>query len=389
LKQHISRIFNHWFPQKKGGGPGSDGVRALVDLIGHSWQFRSPLRESIIAEVRQTDEYTEQQFMLLDHLQRFRRLLVCGCAGSGKTFLAVEKARRLKQEGFSVVLICWNENLAKWLQKRLHPMDIEVNHFNQFARSVIQRARNLGADIPPRYFPTMDDLLHSFLAGVERYDAIIVDEGQDFDKYPWRFVMKMLREDGILYIFYDDNQRVYRKHGRFPIQGPPVVLTTNCRNTKEIHDLAGRFYASDHPTTCLLKSGRQPELIVCEPDERTAMARVLDKLVNKENIEPEQIVILTPLADPNTQWEDGTRVGTFEIVRSLFKPGASNRSIRCSTIGAFKGLEREVVILAELDKSPKLHKNHMLYVGLSRARSHLIVLLRKEENRKWFKELLR
>lgn len=379
LEQHICTVYEYWLSQRHRQASNVDAINALADLIGRSWDFRSPLRDSVLADIRQTDEYTEQQFVLLDHLQRFRKALICGCAGSGKTFLAAEKARRLRQEGFSVLFLCWNENLGRWLTKRLPNLGIEVSHLNHFLRWFVYQARRKGVSIPDRQVPTSDDLSLALSVGVSPYDAIIVDEGQDFLDYHWHLITKLLREDGILYIFYDDNQRIYSaRPSSFPIDTPPVVLTVNCRNAREIHDLASAFYSSDHSTTCFLKTGRQPELINCHDDEKETLAKVLDRLVNQEGIDPRDIIVLTPSLK-GSLWENGMPVGKFQIVLSLFQQESSNNMIQTTTISRFKGLERGVVILTELhqlDKNSNL--DHLMYIGISRARSHLIVLARNQ-----------
>jgi len=379
IEQRICSIYNHWLSPKHRRDSNIEAINALTDLIGQSWNFKSPLRDSIVTNIQQTDEYTEQQFILLDQLQRFRKLIIGGCAGSGKTFLAAEKARRLRQEGFSVLLLCWNENLGKWLQKHLRNLDIEVNYLNQFLRWVVYQAKKRGVSIPDRQVPTSEDLSIALCSGASRYDAIIIDEGQDFLDYHWDLIIKLLNENGILYIFYDDNQRIYStKPVHFPIETPPIILTVNCRNTKKIHDLASIFYHSDHSTTCFLKAGEQPKLINCNDNEREMLANILDQLVNQEGITGENIVILTPSLK-NSLWKDNLVVGKFQITQSLFQQAFSKNMIQVTTIAKFKGLERGIVILTELHQLQKnTNLDRLMYIGISRSRSHLIILARNQ-----------
>ena len=60
---------------------------------------------------------TEQQFAVLDRLRRQRRVSISGGAGTGKTVLALEKARRLAREGSGVLLTCFNRPLADNLRR--------------------------------------------------------------------------------------------------------------------------------------------------------------------------------------------------------------------------------------------------------------------------------
>jgi len=61
---------------------------------------------------------TDEQMRILDLLRDTKRLVVKGCAGSGKTLLALEKATRLARDGKYVQLLCYSIPLAQWLQTR-------------------------------------------------------------------------------------------------------------------------------------------------------------------------------------------------------------------------------------------------------------------------------
>ena len=56
----------------------------------------------------------------------------------------------------------------------------------------------------------------------DRFDAIIVDEGQDFADGWWVTLEELLvnPEDGILFVFYDDNQRIFDQRGSYPVPPP-------------------------------------------------------------------------------------------------------------------------------------------------------------------------
>ena len=87
-------------------------------------------------------------------------------------------------------------------------------------------------------------------------------------------------------------------------------------------------------------------------------------------ITPPQIIILSPL-ESRSHWKDGMRVGQFTLSRGTKCPPDH---IAVETIFAFKGLERPVVILTELGRWLPEDRDSLLYVALSRARNHLIVL---------------
>src|SRR5207247_1833748 len=80
-----------------------------------------------------------------------------------------------------------------------------------------------------------------------RFDAIIVDEGQDFQPEFWLPVELLLadQDKSTLLVFYDQNQAIYHPLGGCPVQDDPFVLCVNCRNTRFIHEAAYRYFLGD------------------------------------------------------------------------------------------------------------------------------------------------
>ncbi len=180
-------------------------------------------------------------------------------------------------------------------------------------------------------------------------------------------------EQGVFYVFYDDNQRIYGRSHRYPVPVAPYILTQNCRNTQAIHRAAMSFYRAEVAPSCLGPEGRVPEVVPCRAgsEEPAVLLHVLRRLTGAEKIPLESIVVLTPCSPQRSHWQDGLHVGEFELTWDLREPG---QRVLCSSIPAFKGLERPVVILTELERMTKGERDMLLYVALSRARHHLIVL---------------
>lgn len=81
----------------------------------------------------------------------------------------------------------------------------------------------------------------------EKYDAVVVDEAQDFSDEYWLGVEMLLRDqdEGYLYIFIDENQALYPRQGKLPVEDEPFYLTSNCRNTAPIHEVGYAFYEGE------------------------------------------------------------------------------------------------------------------------------------------------
>mgnify|MGYP003681946585 FL=1 len=183
--------------------------------------------------------------------------------------------------------------------------------------------------------------------------------------------------------FYDDNQRLYVRHSTFPIQQPPYCLTVNCRNTQNIHQMVVKFYEAEVSPTARGPLGRHVEVIPYgDPQSlRPTLQDILRWLTVDEQIPTDEIVVLTPRALSKARLLQGS-ASTGPLLTDTWPP--SPGQVYCTTIYDFKGLERAVVILADIRRWPPDWDDmvRLLYVGCSRARNHLIVLLAQNAPRK-------
>jgi hypothetical protein len=186
-------------------------------------------------------------------------------------------------------------------------------------------------------------------------------------------------DDGILYIFYDDNQRLYVRHGAFPIQQEPYLLTVNCRNTQNIHRLVMKFYETGRAEDAPYARGPlgRPVAVVPYPSSQglqTTLQEVLRILSVDQQVPTGEIVVLTSRSLSKRRLLDGSVGDGLRLTDTWPTP---RDQIYCTTIYDFKGLERAVVILADIGRWPSEWDEmvQLLYVGCSRARNHLIVLL--------------
>ncbi len=385
---------------RKQSAAGENGMLALLTLLGRTRELRPVLWGAFQRERQEMIKLTHEQFFVLNMLNRQRQAAIAGVAGSGKTLLAAEKATRLAAKGFRVLLTCYNKNLSHFLQQ--HIGDIPNLHITHFHKLCFDMARQ--ADLVPlqgknrlRFYTEQlpEALLDASDHTDTRYDAIIVDEGQDFHDNWWLPLQSLMADpdDGILYIFFDDNQQIYRWQARtensdqslalypfgsasFPIKTEPFMLTINCRNTQSIHDQVTRFYQTDTPVEARGPVGR-PVSINRYANSDSLQATLTDtvrRLTHDEKIPPNEIAILTPLSRKKSHlWlTDG-----FRGIHYTDQWPADDDEIHCNTIHAFKGLESTVVILAEVDQWSRKMKDldPLLYVACSRARNHLVVLM--------------
>lgn len=378
-------------PGGGGVGPGVAGVTALVELL------KPPLaltRPGLVGAMRREREellhLTEQQYTLLDLLSWQRRVAIDGTAGSGKTLLALEQCRRLARQGFRTLFTCYNKALAGWARQvlagDLGPAMalVTVDNYHDLADRLARQAGialpsvdRLDAAAQSRYF--QDELPEHLLTALDtlpdRFDAIVVDEGQDFAGAWWLTLEALLTdpEQGIFCIFYDNNQRIYSTgaDGAYPIPPPHYPLTHNCRTTRRIHAAAMQYHQGVVRPGCrgpegraLVETGTAPE------QEREALRRIVHELTVTEGVPLDEIVVLSTRGPKTSRLTEGLRLGNLTLTWGE----GGLRQIRCRSVHTFKGLESPVVILAEPERAHATNRDPLLYVALSRAQHHVVVL---------------
>lgn len=361
---------------------GREGIDQLIQLLSPSWELYTPLAAQFADEEQTMIRLTEEQFVILSLLNGQRRAAIAGCAGSGKTTLALEKAKRLAAQGFRVLLTCYNRDLAEYLgSDETLPSNVTVQHFHALCVRLVREA-GLGDRLTGNwqseewYDQTLPNLLMEAtdLLGPQ-YDAILVDEGQDFQSEWWIALLNLLEDPdhGIFYLFYDDNQALYQDAAALPLGLQSFPLSQNLRNTQHIHRAFLPFYRSTEPPNARGPEGRAPERHFYDSANalKDHLRRILHRLTVDEKISTEDIVVLTPRhRTKSVIWQWG-RLGNLRLTDQW--PPASGE-VYATTVHSFKGLESPVIILAELEPSDRQDLETLLYVGCSRARNHLIIL---------------
>ena len=166
----------------------------IQQLIGHfvqNPQIPKPLRKPLKAKMAQAEStlitLTQEQVGILQSIRRNRRAVILGGAGTGKTVLATEKARKLAQEGLNTLFLCYNKPLQEYLAATLKDTGVRVQTFHGL---VFHQCLMAGIPIPQNeertleWYVTEAPLLLARAARVngDRFSALIIDETQDFPR---------------------------------------------------------------------------------------------------------------------------------------------------------------------------------------------------------------
>ena len=208
-----------------------------------------------------------------------------------------------------------------------------------------------------------------------KFDAVVVDEGQDFSPEMWMSLEALLKDEtSKLFVFSDTNQDLYSKKNNVPDLSPPFLLQTNCRNTKQIHERAYEAYEGP-PILPPDINGEKVEIF----DDKSISAQsnhilsLLNDLCSAGDVEASDIVILVANSTYHAEYFQLLCKASkrFDFVNEEFSSGAQ---IRVSTIKRFKGLEAPVLVLWGLQEVPEHSRRELHYVGVSRAKSMCFVI---------------
>jgi hypothetical protein len=209
----------------------------------------------------------------------------------------------------------------------------------------------------------------------ERFEAVIVDEGQDFLKGWWKAVERLLRDvkRGVLWVFFDPLQNLYGGGPTEALGLVPASLTSNCRNTVAIGTLASNFVKATPVFKLGTPQGIAVQEICCntERDMLEAVSQTLHRLLSEESIPADTVVVLTAASMKSSRvWQTG-KFGPFSLVEFPVRPGPGQ--VPFATLQRFKGLEADVILLCEVHEQRAHCTPNHLYVGTSRARHALVI----------------
>lgn len=363
-------------------------ILRLAEMLRGDFAFVPSMKTEIERTSRELLQLTDEQYDVLDSLSLNPRLIISGVAGSGKTLLAMEQARRGFWAGRRVLFLCFNKNIAQYAAYIFAKEQVEAECSTLHNYMMNACGIRWSPEINHNAF-YQEELPARFLACTELpvYDLIIIDEGQDLlnEKY-WSCLEKLMPdvpEKSHWCIFLDPNQNIYNKQaeleallGRLAGLAASWKLSINCRNTRQIaRDNARLTKVSNVGKTKV--QGRDVVYIsyVSREDERQKINAVLREL-KADGIVGQDIVILSRYRldnEKNGLGPDGLDrdLGQLKTEGELWL--ADKNEIRFSTIHGFKGLEAKVVLLIDINRFADEKTRLLHYVAISRASGMLYI----------------
>lgn len=330
---------------------------ALLQQLRPSFD-RSPMLDARassldLAYVRLTDE----QFSRLDLIRQAPRVLCAGGAGTGKTFLAAEVARRESQVGRTVLLVCRSPVLAAFVRGMLASTPVHV--------CTVER-------VPPD----------------RTFDVLVVDEAQDLMSFDHLDRLDATVHggwvDGRWVMFMDPNRQAHL-YGDFEadalrfiedLNPVPAALRANCRNTREIAFQTRALTGAD---TGVAAAGAGPEVTFVQvPDVETEAAALEAhlRLLRDQEVSPGDVTIVSIKGDWTTSAAQRLRDARKGRVLVLDEDTAAawpGDVLSWASAVDIKGLENRFVCVVDVDSLETERDIDLLYVALSRPRVGLWV----------------
>ncbi len=362
-----------------------------IELIFHALTpvyHLTPIRYKIFEEYeKRIHALTEDQNDILDTLKNQNKAAIAGVAGSGKTFLATAKAQSEAQKGKRVLFLCYNKALAEWLNSTVETGEIENGylHIDNYHHFVAQLCRDYERDWPGssdtlwnEYAPNqLYDIAANYMSGQDKFDTIIVDEGQDFHPNWWASLTPLFRvsaDEQCYYVVDDPNQNIYQGQVVLPAGlTRPFPLRLNCRNTKCISDYCAQLLNIDMRTKKFAPEGIDPEFhhVMSLNNALTHAQQLAATMIAEEQrLNMSQVAILCIGVPSNMMNAVASRQG-FTKDHTQWR---TNAGVLVCDAGAFKGLESDLIIVIDNggNETPELKSKR--YVAFSRAKFELHVV---------------
>ena len=318
---------------------------------------------------------TNEQTGLLDYISEQKNATIQGVAGTGKTLIAKEAARRFGADGRQVLFLCFNRFLFAYLQKTFPYPNVTYYNIHTF----ISKYRP-GADTSSSA-KRASELQNIDWDDLE-YNDVIIDEAQDFlNEEVIYFKDYTELKEGHFFAFYDKNQILTTKEVPEWIRNSEckLLLTKNCRNTYEIAMTSYNVIDITLDKKVMMINGEQTSISFFKGSHISGMTKLLKQLTDdKQGYEYSDIVILSLKSEKDSIMNEVTKISGIPITRER-----TNSSVMFTTASKYKGLESRVIIIVDIDENSFTdeERKRLFYVACSRATQRLALIINGDDSK--------
>jgi hypothetical protein len=410
--KHFKRVHGNGWYKSDNSRPTLSQISKITALLRNNFEYFASPRVDVDQIEERIIQFTEEQFDALDLVDDNQRVIFKGPAGTGKTFLALESVRRAVIGNQRVLLICFNNLLNDWLKSQIEvaykePEKIDCKTFHGLllkitGQSPLQNDRDFWGKRLPQL--AVETLLEGSKYS-QAYDVAIVDEAQDLMNEDYLDILDLLLVGGLAggrWIFFGDfeKQAIYNddpdSQGRISLEllttrapiHATLTLRNNCRNALPIADLLSLTCRLNPGYKSVLSGdvGFEAEINFYKDDSQKlkAFEDAIAKLL--KSFKHSEIVVLSTKSDHISFSSQVKKRGVKYKLRPI-RERRDPDDISYTSIYSFKGMEAAAVILTDIDDLSGDKNQALLYVGISRARVALVMLM-KDTCRDQYNKLL-
>lgn len=396
-----------WFSEKD-SLPDAHDLNTLCDFLRGDFERIRTVKERLNEFDKQVKSYTGEQFRILDSIQLNERSVTQGSAGTGKTMIAIESAVRAAAEGKTVFLTCYNRLIAEWMRKQVDEWKDKITvsslHSFLFEQSKgfdYEKSQSTKQDFYSKYLPTL--LKDIYQKGISRkFDKLIVDEGQDLIREEYLNLFDAMVtggfENGNWEIYGDfERQAIYAQLSKKEMiellkssgQHSNFLLKINCRNTKQVGEETSLISGFEKPPFLLEHlEGIPVEYLFYknEAEQKKLLAEKLKKL-SENKLSLHELIIVSPRRFENS-CSNSFSGFTIREIKNTSEIVATQNFFGFATVQSYKGMESNYVVITDIEDLTSEVAKALLYVGMSRARYGLILLI-AESMRNDYREILK
>ena len=395
ITDYIKNIFKYWENRQNKASSKLSliEIKDIVNYLRGEFSFIPSLGDRLESVEQKLIRLTNEQALLMDALSLNERLLIEGNAGSGKTLMAINFAKKKAEIGEKVLYLSFNKNLASSVHKDIGDIpNLKIINIHALFGEYVEVDTNKLNKNPQKYFSeTLPEEFHNYISSLSKLDLeklqsdqLVLDEGQDILKPSFIFSLDLLLkkgfEKGNWAIFYDEKQNIYNPEYSdgmellYSMNCTKFKLQVNCRNTVQI----GKYSAEASGVELkefIKENGEEVEKISFKDNEefKNNIKNIL-KTLKKEKIKMNEVVFLSP------KRYDKSLLKKAEIeVKELRDDMEMSIDIPIyATIQGFKGLDSKIIILVDTDDILDKNYSKFIYIAATRARTLLYIVGSKD-----------
>ena len=376
--------------------PYSEQCKIIAEILRPSFEYFEAPRSRVKRLEEEIKAYTDEQIKAIDYMEPNPRVVFKGPAGTGKTLLAIEAARRAYNMGKRTLFLCFNNLLGRWLKDQtaifasniktttLHSIMLETAGLKP-EEYVLSNDHFWNLELPLK---AIDALLENSGHRDYQFEEIIIDEAQDMLKDSYLDFMDLILKGGLAagrWRFFGDfeKQNIFNpghidlevfleKRAHFP---PVCALRENCRNTPRIAEYAKLLGGLDPFYNKILRpdDSIDPEFRYYRnlTEQKQKVIEFISCLL-QDGFRLSDITMLSTKKDSCAQ-------SLAEDAEWKHRLSPAEKSVAgCAgfcTVHAFKGLEAPVIILTDIEHLDSQNRQDIFYIGVTRALQRLAVFV--------------